>query len=40
MSMLRKYAPNPTHVVDWGEIDVDTYGTLEKGLVHIMDSRD
>ena len=30
--MLRKYTPNPAHVVDWGEIDVDINGTFEKGL--------
>ena len=24
ISMLRKYTPDPTHVVDWGEITVDT----------------
>ena len=40
VSMLRKYTPDPTHVVDWGEIEVDTYGTFEEGLVRIMDSRD
>ena len=27
VSMLRKYIPDPTHVVDWGEITIDTYGT-------------
>ena len=40
VSMLRKYTPDPAHVVDWGEIIVDTYGTYEEGPVHIMDSRD
>ena len=40
ISMLRKYAPDPAHGVDWGEIDVDTDGTFEEGPVHIMDSRD
>ena len=39
-SMLRRYTPDPAHVVDWGEIEVDTDGTFEKGLVCIMDSRD
>ena len=24
VSMLRKYTPNPNHVVDWGEIIIDT----------------
>ena len=40
VSMLWKYTPNPTHVVDWGELVVDTDGTFEEGLVRIMDSRD
>ena len=39
-SMLRKYTPNPAHVVDWGEIEVDTDGTFEEGPVCIMDGRD
>ena len=40
VSMLRRYTPNPAHVVDWGEIEVDTYGTFEEGPVRIVDSRD
>ena len=40
ISMLRKYTPDPTHVVDWGQIEVDTDGTFEEGLVCILDSRD
>ena len=28
VSMLRKYTPDPTHIVDWGEITVDTDGTF------------
>ena len=40
VSMLRKYTLDPVHIVDWGEIVVDTYGTFEEGLVHIMDNRD
>ena len=38
VSMLWKYTPDLTHVVDWGEIVVDTYGTFEEGPVRIMDS--
>ena len=37
--MLHKYTPDPAHVVDGGEIDVDIDGTFEEGPVHIMDSR-
>ena len=40
VSMLRKYTPDPAHVVDWGQIEFDTDGTFEKGLVCILDSRD
>ena len=38
VSMLQKYTLNPAHVVDWGEITVDTDGTFEEGLILIMDS--
>ena len=40
VSMLRKYTPDPTHVVDWGQIEVDTDETFEEGPVCIVDSRD
>ena len=40
VSILRRYTPDPTHVVDWGEIEVDTDGTFEEGPVCILDSRD
>ena len=40
VSMLRKYTPDPAHVKDWGQIEVDTDGTLEEGPVYILDSRD
>ena len=38
--MLRKYTPDPTHVVDWGEITVNTDGTFKEGPVRIMNSQD
>ena len=40
ISMLQKYAQDPTHVVDWGHIEVDTDETFEEGPVCIVDSRD
>ena len=40
ISMLRKYTPDPAHVVDWGEFEVDTNGTFEEGPVCIVDNRD
>ena len=40
VSMLRKYTPDPAHVVVWGQIEIDTDGTFEEGPVCIVDSRD
>ena len=40
VSMLRRYTPDPAHVVDWGQIEIDTDGTFEEGTVCIVDSRD
>ena len=40
VSILRKYTLDPTHVVDWGQIKVDTDGTFEEGPVYILNSRD
>ena len=40
VSRLRKYTPDPAHVVDWGQIEIDTDGTFEEGPVCIVDSRD
>ena len=40
VSMLRRYTPDPAHVVDWEEIEVETDGTFEEGPMCIMDSRD
>ena len=40
VSILRRYTPDPAHVVDWGEIEVDTDVTIEEGPVCNMDSRD
>ena len=38
--MLLKYTPDPTHIVDWGELVVDVNGTFDEGPVRIMDSRE
>ena len=40
VSMLRKYTPDPTHVVDYGELVIDADGTFDEGPVRIMDSRE
>ena len=38
--MLWRYTLDSAHVVDWGEIKVDTDGTFEEGPVCILDSHD
>ena len=40
VSILQKYTLDPDHVMDSGQIEVDTDGTFEKGPVCILDSRD
>ena len=40
VSMLWKYTPDPSNVVEWGEITIDTDGTFEEGPMCILDSRD
>ena len=40
VSMLRKYTPDPNHVVNWGNLTVDTNGTFEEGPVCIRDNRE
>ena len=40
VSILRKYTPDLTHIVDWGELIVDADGSFEEGPMRITDSRD
>ena len=40
VSMLRKYTPDLTHVVDWGELVIYVDGTFEEEPVRVMDSQD
>ena len=40
VSILQKCTPDPAHAVDWGKIFINADGTLEEGLVCILDSRD
>ena len=35
VSMLRKCTPDLAHMVDWGQIEVDTDETFEEGPVYI-----
>ena len=38
VSMLLKYTPDLTHVVDWGELVIDVDGTFEDEHVRLLDS--
>ena len=38
VSMLRKYTSDLTHVMDWGELTEDTYGTFKEGLLYTLDN--
>ena len=40
VSILRRYAPDPAHVVDWGQIEIDTDETFKERPVCIVDSRE
>ena len=40
VSMLQIYTPDLAHVVDCGQIEIDTDETFEEGLVCIVNSRD
>ena len=40
VSMLRKYTSDPAHIVDWGDIIIDSNRSFEEGPVCIMDSWD
>ena len=40
VSILRKYTPDSTYVVDWGELVVDADETFKEGPMKILDSRD
>ena len=41
VSMLQKYTPDPTHIVDWGELVVDADGTSRRDqcVSWIVESR-
>ena len=40
VSMLRRYTPDPAHVVDWGQVEIDIDETFEEGRVCTVCSRD
>ena len=40
VSMLRMYEPNPSHVLDWADLEVDEDASYEERPVRVLDKRD
>ncbi|XP_059670931.1 uncharacterized protein LOC132316477 [Cornus florida] len=40
VSMLRKYEPDPSHILRWADIEVDENATYEEGPVQILDTKE
>ncbi|GMP98691.1 hypothetical protein CsSME_00046487 [Camellia sinensis var. sinensis] len=40
VSMLRKYEPDPSHVLDWVDLEVDEDASYEEKPVQILDTRE
>ena len=40
VSMLRKYEPDPSHVLDWTDLEVDEDASYEERPVRVSDRRD
>ena len=40
VSMLRKYHPDPTHVIDWGEFEVDEQLSFEIRPLQVLDRKE
>ena len=40
VSMLRKYEPDPSHVLDWTDLEVDEDVSYEERPVRVLDRRD
>ena len=40
ISMLRKYEPDPSHVLDWTDLEVDEDASYEDRPVRVLDRRD
>ncbi|XP_059630330.1 uncharacterized protein LOC132273386 [Cornus florida] len=39
VSMLRKYEPDPSHILDWVDVDIDEDISYQEGLVQILDTQ-
>ena len=40
VSMLRKYEPDHSHVLDWGDLDINEDVTYEDQPIRVLDTRD
>ena len=40
VSMLQKYEPYPSHVLDWTDLEVDEDASYEERPVRVLDRRD
>ena len=40
VSMLRKYEPDPSHILDWGDLVINEDVTYEEQLIRVLDTRD
>jgi hypothetical protein len=40
VSMLRKYQPDPTHIIDWGELEVDEELSFEAIPIQVLDRKE
>ena len=40
VAMLRKYEPDPSHVLDWVDLEVDEDASYEERTVQILDTRE
>ena len=40
VSMLRKYEPDPSHVLDWGDLAIEDDVTYEERPLRILDRQD
>ena len=40
ISILRKYDPNPLHVLDWGDLVINKDVTYEERPICVLDTRD
>ena len=38
--MLRKYEPDPSHVLEWGGLQLEADASFEERPIQILDSRD